>query len=132
MDDLNKIFVYGTLKEGGFFARHFDSYRISSERATIKGTMISLGEFPGIVLQGDGEVVGELHEYSSFDNVLEEIDRIEGCSGENEDPDNLYHRKAIKVLTDSGEKEAWIYVINTDQMEILHYEVVKNGEWKIN
>lgn len=132
MDKVNKIFVYGTLKEGGFFAKEFDTSRLSSKRATITGTMLSMGSFPGIILNGESVITGEVHEYGNFDNVLSAIDYIEGCSGAKENAEDLYHRKVIKVSTEDGEEDAWTYTINITRSEVPLYKVVTDGEWKIN
>ncbi len=132
MKKLNKIFVYGTLKEGGYFANNFDTARLSSRRATLAGTMLSMGSFPGVILNGNGVVLGEIHEYGNVDSVLRALDCIEGCSGAEENTGDLYHRKVVKVSTEDGEEDAWTYTINIDSSEIPLYEVVADGEWKIN
>lgn len=86
------VFVYGTLKK--HFGNHHilqDSKYLGNDK--IKGyDMYSLGPFPGIVESenGEGIVQGELYEVN--DEVLKELDRLEGYS--DSDPFNsLYIRK---------------------------------------
>ena len=133
MDKVNKIFVYGILKVGDGFAEQFDEVRISSKRATLKGTMISFGIYPGAILQGTKTIIGEIHEYSDFLNVLHHFDTIEGCSGKTGLETDLYHRQVVKVDTDYGQEDAWVYTINTGNPRTStdYSKVVESGEWEI-
>ena len=125
-----KVFVYGTLKVGGHFAANFNGVRLSSKKATILGTMFSIdGRFPGVVLEGDTIIQGEIHEYDQFKQVLQGLDSIEGYSVRGEKDHNLYNRSIITANAEDGEEvDVWVYTFNqaTDG-----YDEVESGEWVI-
>jgi gamma-glutamylcyclotransferase (GGCT)/AIG2-like uncharacterized protein YtfP len=111
---MNKVFVYGTLKSG------FGNHRLMESRSTfitkdqIKGLMVSLGGFPGVVHADDRCVKGEVYEVT--DDCLKDLDRLEGHP-------RFYKR--TKVTTQNGlEVETYIY-----QGEIKHRQVVETGDW---
>lgn len=80
MNDL--LFVYGSLKQNGKFHRLIQkeidivkSYPSGSEKFFVRGTLIDLGKYPGLV-QGNGKVWGEL--FSITDRGLQICHTIEG------------------------------------------------------
>lgn len=133
MGETGQVFVYGTLKVGGYFAERFNHLRLNSKNATIKGALLDLGDFPGIKTEVDGQVHGEIHEYNDFENVVYEMDLIEGYSGPNRH--NLFNR--IKVIaTDDSEEAVETEVIAYEFAQELPGEVieryrVESGIWQI-
>ena len=129
MPKTDHFFVYGTLKEGGHFAPEFDPFRVRSKVATIKGyDLFNLGWFPGIV-PGDGEVVGEVHEYENLDFVGRRFDGIEGYSEAREDS-SLYLRRRVTVVTEDGEEvEANVYLFNKSVP--ADAEKIEDGVWDL-
>ena len=123
-----KVFVYGTLKEGGRFGKRFDNYRLSSEKAKLVGFDLYniSGYFPGIA-KGEGTVFGELHEFEKMDAVMGEMDIIEGFEEENPS-ESLFVRKVAKVETQNGEEEAYIYVFNKP---LKDYKKIEKGVWEL-
>lgn len=124
-----KFFVYGTLKEGGRFAKNFDNERKSSCVGIVHNmNLFDLGWFPGI-RPGDGEVIGEVHEYDREDEVLAAFDRIEGFSAD--DPENsLYLREEVEVeLPDGDTTKAVAYVFNRDVS--AEAKKIESGVWEI-
>lgn len=118
------FFVYGTLKENGHFAKNFDKFRISSEKAKIDNmNLYKIGWFPGIV-PGNGIVEGELHEYKEVDKVKRIMNRIEGCTGSKFDLFRCERHNIIKAS--SEEIEANVYIFN---QEIKHAKLIKDGVW---
>ena len=103
------IFVYGTLRTGGFFAFHMPR-QARMKLIELHGVqMYDLGSFPGLVRTDnkDDYVIGELHDCSILSDeewydLLYRLDIVENVSG------NLYQRDAIN--TPYG--EAIIYVVN--------------------
>lgn len=128
MSDRKKFFVYGTLKEGGFFADRFDPFRKSMEKGKIEGVeMLDLGGFPGAI-PGEGTIFGEVHEYSNEDQVLKAFDRIEGYS-EHDPEGSLYIRKEVEVTLESGKKvNATMYFFNRGGTDTARR--VENGIWE--
>lgn len=121
------FFVYGTLKEGGYFASAFDEIRVSSEKAILTGyNLFDLGAFPAIKA-GTGSVRGEVHRYKDQKKATELMDHIEGYNKNNE-KDSLYLRRAVEVVTESGEiVSAYTYVLNRDVPK--HVKTVESGSW---
>lgn len=118
------FFVYGTLKKNGLYAKYFDDYRISSEKATVNNMdLYKIGWFPGVV-PGTGTVVGELHEYKEPDTVTKLMNRIEGCTGTKQE---LFRREHRIITTISGKKiKANIYIFNQG---IKKAKLIKDGIW---
>lgn len=118
------VFVYGTLMRG--FKSH-DSLSVS-ERAEFAGeghcvgTLYDLGEYPGMTLEGDGRVRGEL--YRVDDDVLNDIDRFERYYPESYD-DSVFVRHLEQVV--DRDLDAWVYVYN---LPIEDATVVESGDWR--
>lgn len=101
-----KVFVYGTLKSGGEL-RGLDRF---GDGATIVGKaktvypdyeMADLGAFPGVFLNGEYHIEGEVWEVD--EDTMEDLDAIEGY------PD-FYNRQ----LTHTTEGKAWMYYLVGD------------------
>jgi gamma-glutamylcyclotransferase (GGCT)/AIG2-like uncharacterized protein YtfP len=124
------IFVYGTLKVGGHFAKQFDKNRLSSVPATAKGVMYEAsGWYPAVIFGGDDDVIGELHEYADIEWVLQELDYIEGSSKYGNKHD-LYNRHMVVITLESGEEvEAHTYEYNRS---VENLKVCENGIWDIH
>ena len=127
-----KIFVYGTLKVGGYYASRFDEVRDSSVDATVCGKLYgSPYGYPRLVLAPESDrftVRGELHTYRDPEHVIKLMDHIEGY--EENRTDNLYNRKIVKVRLDNGvEEEAFIY--EYAQPIERGAEIIKSGIWEI-
>jgi gamma-glutamylcyclotransferase (GGCT)/AIG2-like uncharacterized protein YtfP len=128
MSKLLKVFVYGTLKVGGKFAKNFDDVRVSVKPGTIKGTLFNIHKsFPGLVLEGDTEIAGEVHEYTNAKAVGRSLDRIEGYGGP-DNKDNLYDKADIEVKTAEGTEICKVYVF---AKETGNFDVITNGEWEL-
>jgi gamma-glutamylcyclotransferase (GGCT)/AIG2-like uncharacterized protein YtfP len=93
------LFAYGTLMQGQ--PRH----RLIAGRArflgagTVAGRLLSLGRYPALV-EGDGEVRGELYELPSPE-LLRLVDREEGY--------NFDRRLTDVTPTDGPRVSAWTY-----------------------
>jgi len=101
-----KVFVYGTLKSGGEL-RGLDRF---GDGATIVGKaktvypdyeMADLGAFPGVFLNGEYHIEGEVWEVD--EDTMKDLDAIEGY------PD-FYNRQ----LTHTTEGKAWMYYLAGD------------------
>jgi gamma-glutamylcyclotransferase (GGCT)/AIG2-like uncharacterized protein YtfP len=124
-----KFFVYGTLKEGGHFAKQFDGVRKSAVRATLHNMdLFNLGWFPTIK-PGDGQVVGEVHEYEDDDKVLRTFDGIEGYNPERPEA-GLYRRDEHEVVLENGETvKAIAYTFNGEIP--AKAKKIEDGVWPI-
>lgn len=121
------VFVYGTLRRGDSRFRMSHFLAVLHEEAYLEDfEMLDLGAFPGIV-PGRGSVRGEIHLYSSLD----ELDRIEGYR-ERDPSSSLYIRRLVEVqLPTSDNYEAWTYAFNLKGNRIPPRErrVVEGGDW---
>lgn len=104
-DQVERLFVYGTLKPGyGNHARIADHVR-SARPGTIQGILVDLGAFPAL-LHGKGIVRGVLLVVDA--EALAIADFIEGYHPDQER--SLYVRKKVEVDLDDGDKvDAWTY-----------------------
>lgn len=108
---IQKIFVYGTLRTGGYFSRVLPTAK-SIVLQTLTGIrMYTLGAFPCVIITGEDTdyVLGELRDYTNlledeWTALIKELDRIENVSS------GLYKRETIN--TKLG--EAVIYVANRE------------------
>ena len=108
---LNHVFVYGTLMEGEQRWPQLRPWSSGAQRGTVAGALYHLGAYPGLRLDEEGSVHGELHLCDDMANALAALDRIEGC--DDEDPlAGLYLRLPVPVQVDGGVVWAWTYVIN--------------------
>lgn len=127
-DKVEKVFVYGTLKVGGRFAKALDKVRRSSTPAKVVGKLMNVnGFYPGLI-DGDSIVYGEVHEYKEFDKVLEHMDNVEGHV-RHKPEFSLYRRKVVKAEMKGGDTaEVYAYFFNqpTEGMD-----EVETGIWKI-
>lgn len=122
-----KVFVYGTLKVGGRFSKRFDSVRTSVKIGSIKGTLYDLGSFPGIKLNSNNTIIGEIHTYTQAEEIEKSLDRIEGYFGEDH-PHNLYNKKEVEVVTDNGIEICKVYEFAKD---VEKFTEIKEGIWKV-
>lgn len=132
MKNSGHVFVYGTLKKGGYYSHGFNKERVSVTPAKmVGGTMYNLGGFPGLVLGGNDIVNGELHLYKEFSKVVRRLDRIEGFRKQNYEC-NLYNKHVVEVETQDGRTvKAMVYTINTHRINLKGCEKVENGTWLI-
>ncbi len=114
------IFIYGTLLRGGS-AHHLMQGAPYLASGKIKGKIIHVDQYPGLI-QGDfGWVKGEIFRVN--DTLLQELDRYEGCF---EYPPH-YLRLEIEVLLEKGEmKRAQVYVF---QLSEPCHEIIAGGDW---
>ena len=123
------LFVYGTLRRGEerhpALARHGV---LGGETATTKGTLLNLGPYPGLIVDGArASVAGELYHASDPETLFAELDAIEtfrgfGVSG------SLYRRALVRVRrADPGLALAWTYVY-AESRSGCH--VIASGDWR--
>ena len=117
-----KLFVYGTLhpKKAPPEVRN-DVRRLRPEgKGTIRGRLLDLGEYPGVVqTRGAGEVSGHVFSLPSDPGVLDRLDRYEEYFVD--DPEgSLFLRKLLNVKRENGIVErCWVYVLNPARMVSL-------------
>ena len=92
--------------------------------ASVRGTLVRIDWYPGLVLAGDTLVKGEVYEVD--EKTLQELDEFEGIGIEDTRNDEYKRVRATVKLNDGGEIECSIYEW---QLGVASYEVVANGDW---
>lgn len=76
----------------------------------VDGVLLSLGRYPGLI-EGTGSVRGELYRFADLPGALDVLDDVEEF--EPTDPSrSLYLRIVMRVKTDDGDVDAWVYRYN--------------------
>jgi gamma-glutamylcyclotransferase (GGCT)/AIG2-like uncharacterized protein YtfP len=107
---VRQVFVYGTLKRG------FSRFRLAPlvrlrrrvEPAELPGTLYDLGTYPGLRLEGEGNVYGEIHLFSDIEQALRVLDMVEGYR---EGRPSLFQRVLVEARDRRGRRRpCWAYV----------------------
>ena len=113
---LIKVFVYGTLKKG--FGNHIlleGSKFLGYAKTNPLFTMVSLGGFPAVIIDGETSIQGEVYEVN--EEALRSLDRLEGHP-------NWYKR--IEVVTDLC--KAWMYCMHPGYVKPVN-PIIESGIW---
>ena len=106
MNRPTRLFVYGTLRRRGngeLSPLLGESARFAG-LATVRGHVVAVGEYLGLIPGGAGEVAGELYEFDPADwsAVLARLDAYEGLE---------YRREIVQARTSKGDAlDTWVYV----------------------
>ena len=117
---MEKVFVYGTLKQGHHNNRALGNSRFVGN-ATLSGfAMYSLGAFPACCRDASAAPVhGEVYECNNA--AMVRLDQLEGCP-------TLYVRQRF-TLTDGT--RAWVYFMGQKRFEGGHHARIANGVWPL-
>lgn len=124
-----KLFVYGTLREGGCNGFYLNGSISIFKQCWIDGSLYDTGNgYPALVKdKSANHVFGELYDVTAAQ--LKKVDQLEGYV--EKDPDNLYERAYVTVINDKGEKdEAFTYfggkrLIDSDDR-------ITTGDWNVH
>ena len=111
---MHLIFAYGTLKKG--YHNHYlleNSEYLGEHVTEEQYTMYSAGGFPIVEREGSNSIPGEV--YRVDDTTLSRLNRLEGCTGIQYDPNNWYDFDVIQ--TEFG--DAMMYVQNKNSNKNL-------------
>ena len=121
----NKLFVYGTLRRDcKFRAINLEEYSLFLGYGKVKGRLYEVDNYPGVVLGGEKEVIGELYEVFDFE-LFDILDRYEECSREYPPPTE-YKRVVCKVKFNSKMVNAWVYEYNLDTSTL---QLIESGDY---
>jgi gamma-glutamylcyclotransferase (GGCT)/AIG2-like uncharacterized protein YtfP len=126
---VRQVFAYGTLKRGfsRFHLPVLARLRRRVEPAELRGTLYDLGTYPGLVLQGEGTVKGEVHLFADIEQALGVLDRLEGYLGDG-NPANLFRRQLVEARDRRGRRRrCWTYVYAGRTSELQH---IDSGMWR--
>jgi gamma-glutamylcyclotransferase (GGCT)/AIG2-like uncharacterized protein YtfP len=119
------IFVYGALMRGFDLHQYMAGATFVGE-GTIQGRLVALGRYPGL-LDGDGNVVGELYRLDDVAASLETLDDIEEFDPA--DPDNSEYLRIVRDVhcKDGSTVSSWVYLYNGDASAA---PAIKGGDWR--
>ena len=110
----NLVFFYGTLMS---VFRRPGRQRVEAKlraegRGWIDAALFDLGIYPAAIPATDSRVWGEVYRVVDVDEVLSELDELEGFHAD--DPEaSLYRREETRVTFDEGRTaNAWVYFYN--------------------
>ena len=113
---MEHVFVYGSLKRGFGNNVVLHGAEFLQEAVTPpKYTMISLGAFPGVKLEGNTAIHGEVWRVN--EEQLERLDRLEGYP-------SFYNREKIDIPGLSV--DPWMYYLDRDYGD---EQVIDSGVW---
>jgi gamma-glutamylcyclotransferase (GGCT)/AIG2-like uncharacterized protein YtfP len=111
------LFVYGTLRRGqSAHAEKLASICRWHGEAKIHGRLISLGEYPGLLPANSPSdwVAGELwalpDDFSTAQNLLEELDHYEGCHPDDPEPHEYCRIVSTAYDADGARLWCWTYL----------------------
>lgn len=111
------LFVYGTLRSGGGAAGQLRGCRLVGP-GSVAGTLYDLGDYPALVLGGDGRVEGEVWRCPA--GVLPRLDEYEGVA------EGLFGRAEVEA---AGVR-CWTYVAGPRLLPGLTPERrIASGSW---
>lgn len=129
-----RVFVYGTLKPGGYYWHRFCEGRVVNIlKAQVRGNLYALPMGYPALTQGDGWVQGyllTLHDEA----VLAGFDTLEAYE-EGRDPSlNEYQRIEVGVYLEDRTPvgSAWVYLMDIDRINRFQGVIIHNGEWEVD
>lgn len=128
----SSIFVYGSLRAGEANAALLGRFDPLEEgkavvRGTVRGRLLDLGTFPGLVPTDDPleRVHGEIYSFVDLEPVLAELDALEDFRGYDA-TGSEYVRVITSVDLDGRERVAWTYLYVGDPGA---GSAVPRGDW---
>ncbi|MDP4074561.1 gamma-glutamylcyclotransferase [Acidovorax sp. A1169] len=122
---LRCVFVYGTLRKGGSndITRLLPAPRFVG-MARLAGTLYHLGAYPGLLLGGAVDVVGEVY---AIEPALEQrLDGIEEIHGR---PDDEYFKRELTLPVAGLLVDCLVYEINPDRVTAAAR--IEGGDWML-
>jgi gamma-glutamylcyclotransferase (GGCT)/AIG2-like uncharacterized protein YtfP len=108
---LERLFAYGTLMTG-LARRPLLGAAILEGPGRVRGSLLDLGDYPGVTLDDGGWVEGELYRLPDLARGLARLDRAEAYDPADE-AGSLYLRRRVAVhVADGPPRDAWLYVLN--------------------
>lgn len=123
----NTLFVYGTLMRGqASYERLAPRLQRTHGPARVeRASLVHIDWYPGLVLDAQGEVHGELYELDDIAAVLGELDAYEDFVGYGRS-DSLYRRSLVSALSETGSMLAWTYIYLGDPDA---FPRISSGRW---
>lgn len=107
-DEVVAFFAYGTLKRGEVREQHWPARPLAVLRGSIPGSLWEVADYPGLKLEGETRVLGEIWLFPAKqeERILAVLDEVEGYP-------SLYTREVVECETLDGQPiSATVYVYN--------------------
>ncbi|MEM8867288.1 MAG: gamma-glutamylcyclotransferase family protein [Verrucomicrobiota bacterium] len=128
------VFVYGTLKPGGFYWPRFCEGKVSDVRpARIRGSLFDLHVgYPGLILGGDTWVEGYVLTFPNEADFLQ-LDYLEDYSPDRPKDENEYHRLKVGCFGENGETigDVWVYEMPEETVQRFGGTRIVTGNWPV-
>ena len=128
------VFVYGTLKPGGYYWPRFCKGKTGDAvPAKIRGSIYDLHVgYPGVVLDDGGWVCGFLFNFEREEDFVE-LDRLEGFVPSRDAQKNEYNRLKVDCFSQSGDLlgEFWAYEMALSAVQHHNGTRIGSGNWPI-
>ncbi|MDX2212025.1 MAG: gamma-glutamylcyclotransferase [Oculatellaceae cyanobacterium bins.114] len=131
---LLSVFVYGTLKPGGFYYKQYCEGRVvASYEAIALGQLYDLPLGYPAMTTGNDPVRGYVLEFNQPE-VLQDLDELEGYDPQRSPDQNEYERVWVEVFDRDRHSLgfAWTYVMTTEQALSLGGVLLPQGVWICN
>ncbi len=117
---VDRLFVYGTLRTGQRARRLVEEFVRSVEPGTCAGSMYDFpAGYPGIVLDGMMQIVGEIVHLADLPAALPLLDAYEG---------DEFTRVLTEVEGPAGKCWCWVYVLADPELT-EDGTLVASGDW---
>lgn len=130
-----KIFVYGSLRTGFFnYDKYLKGKVLKSELGRVKGKLFHMNNkgYPALI-EGDTWVYGEVMTILDYENVINEMDLMEGYLGVN-NKNNEYDRleMEVDVIGKKSTEKCYVYYYAMNDKEIFEKNsiLIENGNWR--
>lgn len=117
---VNRVFVYGSLRQGQSARSLIADYLAGAQPATMPGTLYALPDGYPVITEGDNPVVGELLELSDLTAALPLLDAYEG--------DDYIRTLRQATLRDGTEVWSWVYT-NARPELLANAVLIESGDW---
>jgi len=117
---IDRLFVYGTLRSGQTARAVVAAHLVRGVSATTRGSLYAFpGDYPGVVPDDGGVIVGELLQLRDLPSALPLLDAFEG---------DEFLRLLTEVMTADGTTWAWMYVLASPELA-RHGRRLEHGDW---
>ena len=132
------VFVYGTLKPGGFYHDEYcGEFQFEATCGLVHGQLYhfpALG-YPGAIEHPTEHIQGVLLAFQRPEReVLTKLDVLEGYDPSRPADVNEYYRKQVPVFDKAGQpvcEAAWCYFMEQRKVEALNGQPLPSGLWPI-
>ncbi|MBE9181375.1 gamma-glutamylcyclotransferase [Oculatella sp. LEGE 06141] len=126
-----QVFVYGTLKPGGIYYRHYcEAIVIDAHPAIAFGQLFDLPLGYPAMTTGDRPVYGFVLSFADW-SILTALDHLEGYDPQRPAAENEYTRQLVEIndLDQQPLGMAWVYMMTVEQVTQLGGALVPSGNW---